>query len=107
MSVSNAIALTDKFYLDVSLGVENWRSNKAWMNMAVYTNDDALILPLSARKILTLLLSSECRSITRMSHTALVSIGHDDPDLLHYRLKYMTHTTRAVHLIIMRNIVIT
>ncbi len=30
-----AIGLTSKFYLDILLGVENWRSNKAWMNLAV------------------------------------------------------------------------
>jgi len=91
-----AIALTDKFYLDVLWGVENWRSNKAWMNMAVYTNDDAPDPSVVGKENL------DAPLIKRMPinyKDVAYGIGFDWDMMtrtsLHYRLKYMTHTDQS------------
>ena len=79
-----AIALTGQFYLDILLGFENWRSNKAWMNLAV--GDDGkedLDDPIIKRTPINY-------------QDAAYGIGFDwdifNRTSLHWRCKWLTHT---------------
>jgi hypothetical protein len=79
-----AIALTSQFYLDLLAGFENWRSSKAWMNLAVGDDgkedlDDPIIkrTPINYQDV-------------------AYGIGFDwdlfNRTSLHWRSKWLTHT---------------
>jgi len=81
-----AIALTGQFYLDILLGFENWRSNKAWMNLAV-GDDGKEDLDTSAVII---------KRVPINYQDVAYGIGFDWDILtrtaLHWRCKWLTHT---------------
>jgi hypothetical protein len=81
-----AIALTNQFYLDILVGFENWRSNKAWMNCAVGSDGKEDLDPLNVI----------IKRTPINYQDAAYGIGFDwdifNRTSLHWRCKWLAHT---------------